>query len=85
MNSAACEGAVQGVEEAGGRGFQEVLVHNPQELLGLDPSKHAIRIASTVSIKKRLEIVEKALKMGFKVLNPGKRVLELLGLTEAGE
>ena len=59
-------------------GFKEVLVHNVKELKGLDPSKHAIRIASGVGFKKRLEIVKEALKMGFRVLNPGVRVIERL-------
>ena len=51
-------------------GLREKLVHNVKELEGLNPQEYAIRIASTVSIKKRKEIYEKALKLGFHVLNP---------------
>ncbi|RLF17605.1 MAG: 50S ribosomal protein L32e [Thermoprotei archaeon] len=59
-------------------GFKEVIVHNVNELAGLDPRRHAIRIAASVSLKKRLEIVKEAWRLGFKVLNPGKRVLKIL-------
>ena len=51
-------------------GFIEVLVHNPKELDDIDPRKMAIRIASTVGKKKRMEIIEKAKKLGIRVLNP---------------
>jgi len=50
-------------------GFREVLVHNPKDLEGLDPSRYAIRIASRVGKKKRLEIIKKADELGIKVLN----------------
>jgi len=59
-------------------GFQEIIVHNVYELAGLDPQKHAVRIAASVSFKKRLEIVKEAQRLGIRVLNPGKRVLEAL-------
>jgi large subunit ribosomal protein L32e len=39
---------------------------------------HAVRIARTVGLKKRLEIVKKARELGFYVLNPGKKIEELL-------
>lgn len=51
-------------------GLRETLVHSPQDLYGLDPSKEAIRIASTVGEKKRLEIMSKADELNLKVLNP---------------
>ncbi len=63
-------------------GFQEVIVHNPEELAGLNPKRHAIRIASTVGLRKRVEIVKRARELGFRILNPGRRALELL---EEGE
>ena len=53
-------------------GFEEMLIHNPKELEGLDPSRHAIRIARTVGLKKRLEIESIAEEKGFKILNPTK-------------
>ncbi len=51
-------------------GFREVLVHNPKELDGIDPEREAIRIASRVGMKKRLEIEKKAEELGIRVLNP---------------
>jgi len=51
-------------------GFREVLVHNVKELEGLDPSRDAVRIASTVGRKKRVEILQRAKELGLKVLNP---------------
>jgi len=67
--------AVRGLHPSG---FVEVLVHRPEDLAGLDPKVHAIRIGRTVGLRKRLEIVKKARELGFYVLNPGKEVVELL-------
>jgi len=54
-------------------GYQEVLVHNPEELRKLDPAKQAARIAGPVGKKKRIEIIELAKELGIKVLNPRVR------------
>lgn len=51
-------------------GYQEVLVHNPNQLESVNSSDEAVRIASTVGVKKRLEIEEKAKEKGLKILNP---------------
>jgi large subunit ribosomal protein L32e len=51
-------------------GLKEVLVHNKNELEGLDPEKHIVRIASSVGRKKRIEIIEEAQKLGLKIANP---------------
>lgn len=51
-------------------GYEEVLVHNPEELRQLDPQRHAVRIAHTVGTRKRLEILWKAAELGLHVLNP---------------
>ncbi|ABL89014.1 LSU ribosomal protein L32E [Pyrobaculum islandicum DSM 4184] len=67
--------AVRGLHPSG---FVEAIVHSPEELSKLDPKIHAVRIGRTVGLKKRLEIVKKARELGFYVLNPGKRVEELL-------
>jgi large subunit ribosomal protein L32e len=49
-------------------GLQEVLVNNVMEL---EKAKgYAVRIASTVGMKKRIEIEAKASDMSLKVLNP---------------
>lgn len=50
-------------------GFEEVLVHNLDQLEGLDAEKQAIRIAHGVGMRKRLEIEEKADEMDLRVLN----------------
>lgn len=62
--------AVRGLHASG---FQEVLVSTPSQLEGLDATKHAVRIASTVGLKKRLIIEEKAKEKGLLVLNPIQR------------
>ena len=50
-------------------GYRDVLVHNPDELAGLDPSADAVRIAATVGARKRGAIQERALAEGLKVIN----------------
>ncbi|HSD58690.1 MAG TPA: 50S ribosomal protein L32e, partial [Methanotrichaceae archaeon] len=49
-------------------GFKEVLVNNVAELAKAEGC--AVRIASAVGQKKRLEIQAKAVEMNLKVLNP---------------
>lgn len=51
-------------------GYEEVLVYNVSQLEGLDPKRHAIRIAHRVGDRKRLEILERADDLDLKVLNP---------------
>ncbi|AGB04984.1 ribosomal protein L32E [Aciduliprofundum sp. MAR08-339] len=51
-------------------GFREVLVYNPRELEGINPEREAIRIASRVGVRKRMEIEKKAKEMNIRVLNP---------------
>ncbi|MEM1559611.1 MAG: 50S ribosomal protein L32e [Candidatus Bathyarchaeia archaeon] len=52
-------------------GFREVLVYREEDLEGLDPERDAVRIAHTVGMRKRRAILDKARKLGLKVLNPG--------------
>jgi large subunit ribosomal protein L32e len=52
-------------------GYEEVLVHRPADLDGLDPEVQAIRIGGTVGMKKRQDILDKADAMFLRVLNPG--------------
>ncbi|TFG15591.1 50S ribosomal protein L32e [Candidatus Thorarchaeota archaeon] len=52
-------------------GYEEVLVHRPADLDGLDPEVQAIRIGGTVGMKKRQDILDKADTMFLRVLNPG--------------
>lgn len=49
-------------------GLAEVRVNNVAELAGAEGC--AVRIASAVGMKKRLDIQSKAAEMGLKVLNP---------------
>jgi len=61
-------------------GFQEVLVHNVEELEQLNPATQAARIARTVGLKKKLEIMERARELGIYVLNPPRLPVEEFGL-----
>ena len=61
-------------------GFQEVLVHNVEELEQLNPATQAARIARTVGLKKKLEIMERARELGIYVLNPPRLPVEELEL-----
>ena len=51
-------------------GMKEALVMTVATLESLDAETTAIRIGGTVGMKKRMEIQERALAGGFKVLNP---------------
>ena len=51
-------------------GYREVVVHNIKELENVDPKVFAVRIASTVGTKKKMELIKKAEELGIKVLNP---------------
>jgi large subunit ribosomal protein L32e len=53
-------------------GFREVLVHNLNELKTIKPEVEACRIARTVGMRKRMEIMKEAEKLGIRVLNPVK-------------
>jgi outer membrane biosynthesis protein TonB len=50
-------------------GFREVLVHNVQEVSGVDPESQAARIAHTVGKRKRAQIIAEARKKKVIVLN----------------
>ena len=51
-------------------GFREIIVHNVTDLELVDPTKEAIRIASTVGMRKREQILNRARELGIRVLNP---------------
>ncbi|MBO96502.1 MAG: 50S ribosomal protein L32e [Euryarchaeota archaeon] len=55
-------------------GFEEVLVHNLNDLEGLDPETQAVRIGARVGNRKRLDIHDKANSLGIRVLNQRKIV-----------
>ena len=50
-------------------GFEEVLVHRPDDLEGLDPKTQAARIAHSVGTRKRLAIQDRADDLGVRILN----------------
>ena len=58
-------------------GYEEILVYNPDDLDRIDPKTQAARIAHTVGIKKRMEIIAKATSKGIKILNPKEAELEI--------
>jgi len=57
-------------------GYEEVLVHNPDEVASVDPETQAIRIAHTIGIRKRIMITSMAREKEIHVLNPLVRELE---------
>ena len=65
--------AVRGLHPSG---YEEILVYNPNDLDKVDPEKQAIRIAHTVGIKKRMEIIAKATSKKIRILNPKEAELE---------
>jgi large subunit ribosomal protein L32e len=54
-------------------GYDEVLVHNTDDLEQIDEEEEAARIGSTVGGKKREKIIEKADEEDIKVLNRGEQ------------
>jgi large subunit ribosomal protein L32e len=58
-------------------GFEEVRVHNPDDLEGVDPDAEAVRIASKVGGRKRERIEDRAEEMGVRVLNPTYEEVEV--------
>jgi large subunit ribosomal protein L32e len=59
--------AVRGLHPSG---FEEVHVHNTDDLEGVDSDTQAVRIGSTVGARKRERIEEQAEEAGIRVLNP---------------
>ena len=53
-------------------GFDEVMVHNTDDLEELDPETEAARIGGTVGGRKKADILEKADSEDIKVLNRGE-------------
>jgi large subunit ribosomal protein L32e len=58
-------------------GFEEVRVHRPADLEGVDPDREAVRIASTVGGRKRARIEDEAEEAGVRVLNPTYEEVEV--------
>ena len=50
-------------------GFEEIMVHNLNDMNGLDSKRQAIRIAHSVGYLKRLHIAIKADELNLRILN----------------
>jgi len=50
-------------------GKKSAIVNSIKDLNSLDPATHVLYIGSSVGLKKRMEIIEIALRKGFKVAN----------------
>jgi large subunit ribosomal protein L32e len=66
--------AVRGLHPSG---FEEVRVHNTDDLEGVDGDSEAVRIASKVGGRKRERIEEEAEDKGIRVLNPTYEEVEV--------
>ncbi len=60
--------AVRGLHPSG---YVEAIVYRAADLDDLDPDVHAVRIASTVGMRKRQVILDKAESHLFRIVNPG--------------
>lgn len=61
--------AIRGLHPSG---FEEVIIHNAKELPALNKNQ-AVRIAHTVGLRKRGIIEKRALELGLKLLNGGRK------------
>ncbi|MBS7652082.1 MAG: 50S ribosomal protein L32e [Candidatus Bathyarchaeia archaeon] len=52
-------------------GLKEVRISNVEDLLLVDPATQVARISGGVGERKRAAIVEEAMRMGIRILNPG--------------
>jgi large subunit ribosomal protein L32e len=66
--------AVRGLHPSG---FEEVRVHNVDDLEGVDGDREAVRIASKVGGRKRERIEDEAEERGIRVLNPTYEEVEV--------
>jgi large subunit ribosomal protein L32e len=67
-------------------GMEEVFVYNVGDLAIVDPETQVARIGGSVGAKKRIDIVDEALKREIRILNPGEaRSLIELAEIEAEE
>ncbi len=66
--------AVRGLHPSG---FEEVRVHQPDDLEPVDPDREAVRIASAVGARKRERIEELAAEREIRVLNPTYEEVEV--------
>lgn len=65
-------------------GLTEVMVSSLKEVEGINPGRQVIRIASSVGMRKREQILSRARELGIRVLNPGVKKRGAEGAEEAG-
>jgi len=63
-------------------GFKLVIVHRPEDVDKVDPTKEAIVIGRTVGLRKRIEIVRRAIEKGVRVINVTKDVIDELSRSQ---
>jgi large subunit ribosomal protein L32e len=66
-------------------GYEEVRVHNIDDMKNLNNKKHAIKISTRLGVKKRINVIDYAQSRGFKVLNLGISQSEMEHLETALE
>ena len=74
--------AVRGLHPSG---YEDILVHNPKELEGLDAATQAVRIGGAVGMKKREQMQIRAAELGLRVLNPKDASLGRAGAAAVDE
>ncbi len=63
-------------------GLEDVLIMHKNDLVSLKPTKHGVRISTKLGGRKKIELIEHALDLGFKVFNLGITMQEDLLDTE---
>lgn len=63
--------AIRGLHPSG---MEEVSVFNVGDLAIIDPETQVARIGGSVGMRKKVNIVDEAMKRGIKVLNPGEAI-----------
>ncbi|TXT67272.1 MAG: 50S ribosomal protein L32e [Promethearchaeota archaeon] len=58
-------------------GYEEVRIITKNDLEGLDPKRHALKISGRLGARKRIPLIDFARNKGFKVLNIGISQREL--------
>lgn len=58
-------------------GYEEIRVITKNDLEGLNPKKHALKISSRLGVRKKIPLIDYAQSRGFKILNLGVTSREL--------
>jgi len=66
-------------------GYEEVRVHNINDLKDLNNKKHAVKVSAKLGVRKRITVIDYAQSRGFKILNLGISQRELDSLEAALE